>query len=256
MAPAVADDKPLVALPENAPRPPFVWSASLPTTWRIIDLDPSRMDSNIANLLRDDDLVPGVRLSSAQRRAMQQSLKDMATQAREAGVLLALVQPGVDDGEISVVPLLLRWADSTPVPASVLSAQKQVGSKADTSVEPTRSGESFLLACTEGQAGPLTQRRTVYHHQAFVPIASSTWTLTVSSTAPSESVSSEVRDIVARVAASVMGHTEITASTTILSDAVEHEKGVETEENNEVEKPGAGLSRVWVRGEGVYNHAE
>lgn len=249
-ATTATDGKPLLSLPQHAPRPPFVWSAHLPTTWRFIDVDPARTDASVANLLRDDDLVPGVRLSSAQRRAMQQSFKEMATQAREAGILLALVLPGVDNGEISAVPLLLRWIDTAPAPASVLSAQQQLGAKAEASVASTNAGGSFLLASEQGLAGPLTQRRTVYHHQAFVPIASSTWTLAISSTAPSEDVSAEVRDIVVRVASSVVAHTDLAASEVSLGD------GVEPQNTIEIGAPDAGLSRVVVRDKEVYDHVQ
>ena len=90
----------------------------------------------------------------------------------------------------------------------------------------------------------------MYHHQAFVPIASSTWTLAISSTAPSEDVSAEVRDIVVRVASSVVANTDLAASEVSLGD------GVEPQNTTAIGAPDAGLSRVVVRDKEVYDHVQ
>lgn len=198
-----------VGLPPDAPRPLFVWTVSLPLGWRVIDLDPRCTDASIANILRDDDVVPGVRLKSAQKRQLKEALASMAAEARKAGAVWVLVLPGVQEDYVSAVTLLLRWSDSAPRSASVLEIQRQLGADV-TSVEPTLNGESYVLHSSSSLAGPVTDRRTVYTHQAFVPVPSTTWTLAVSATAPDADTGEDVKAIVGRVAASVVAWPEIT----------------------------------------------
>lgn len=235
-----------VALPPDAPRPQFVWTVSLPLTWRAIDLHPQRTDASIANIMRDDDLVPGVRLKSAQKRELKAAITDMATQAREAGAIWVLALPGVHEEHVSVVTLLLRWSDSAPRQASVLDIQRQLG--ADTSVEPTLNGESFVLRSATSLAGPVTQRRTVHTHQAFVPVPSTTWTLAVSATAPDADTGEDVKAIVSRVAASVVAWPNITEQ---LREVEELELPTDSVADTDESPTEAGSSRVWVNSEGV-----
>lgn len=245
-----------VDLPPDSPRPPFTWTVSLPLNWRLVDLHPSRTDSVVANLLRDDDLVPGVRLSSAERRQMKEALLSMAKQAREAGTLLALVFPGIDNGVVAAVTLLIRWVDSSPNVASVMSAQIQFGGD-DTSVERTGKGASYVLRSSESLTGPVTDRRTAYTHQAFLPIASTTWTAVVSATAPSVETSEDTKNVVKRVTSSLIARPDQSAS-----DAPEHQgenrHSSEAEETAEekhqapAEVHEGGSRRVLIDSEGVH----
>lgn len=231
-------------LPPDAPRPDFRWTVSLPTTWRIIDLNPARTDAVISNLLRDDDLVPGARLKRSHQREVKLQMMEMATQARDAGSVLALILPGVLDDTVTAVTLLMRWVDSAPTSASVLGAQKQLGSPEDSTVEETNQGDAYLLVHSQREGGPITQRRTHYTHQAFIPVPNTTWTLVVSATAPSAESSDGVEAIVRRVAASfavVPDDTQLTFS-----------------DDDETDGAGSGqtaFSRVWLSEEGELNNA-
>lgn len=234
-----------VALPPDAPRPQFVWTVSLPLTWRAIDLHPQRTDASIANIMRDDDLVPGIRLKSAQKRQLKDAMTDMATQARDAGAVWVLALPGVHEEHVSVVTLLLRWSDSAPRQASVLDIQRQLGADT-TGVEPTLNGDSYVLHSSTSLAGPVTQRRTVHTHQAFIPVPSTTWTLAVSATAPDADTGADVKAIVSRVAASLVAWPDITEQLREVQ-----ELPTETAVDPAAPPTGAGSSRVWVNSEGV-----
>ena len=236
--------KPSMQLPPDAPRPDFRWTVSLPTTWRIIDLNPARTDAVISNLLRDDDLVPGARLKRSHQREVKQQMMEMATQARDAGSVLALILPGVLDDTVTAVTLLMRWVDSAPTSASVLGAQKQLGSPEDSTVEKTNQGDPYLLFHSQMEGGPVTQRRTLYTHQAFIPAPGTTWTLVVSATAPSAESSDGVEAIVRRVAASFAVVPDDTQLTFNNDDDADGASSAQTP-----------FSRVWLSEEGEVNNA-
>lgn len=173
-----------------------MWSASLPSTWRIIETHPARWKVCAERLVQD--YIPGMRLSASDRRAVMAKLEEVVAQSQKAGVLLALVQPGIVDEKVSAVTLLLRWVDTTPSPASVLAIEKELTGK-DPKVERTGSDVPYVFVSTSHQAGPITDRRTVITHQAYVPVSGTSWTLAVSATAPNKETSDSVAAIVRRV---------------------------------------------------------
>ncbi|GAA1475509.1 hypothetical protein P4N68_01500 [Corynebacterium felinum] len=197
LAPALVDYHP------DAPRPPFIWTAQLPTTWRFIETHPSRW--KIAATRLADDYLPGVRLRSADKRAVLRQIEETVAQAQKTGVLMALVLPGIVEEELSAAVLLLRWIDSHPAPASIVAAQRELAQK-NPQIERTGAGDSYVLVSHTLPTGPLTQRRTAYNHQAFYPIPNTTWTLVVSGSAPNEQLGELVADCVRRVITSVRAH--------------------------------------------------
>jgi len=108
-----------VELPPDAPRPSFLWNIHLPLLmWRYIDLHPSHCDACIDRL--SGDFVPGVRLRAGDRKVVRRRLGEVIAAAREAGVLLGLVLPGVlESGEVSSAVVLLRWHSVAPERACV-----------------------------------------------------------------------------------------------------------------------------------------
>lgn len=193
--------EPWVRYHPDAPRPGFVWNVRLPSSWRVVDIHPARWQVVVKRLA--DDYVPGVRLSAAQKRLVEQQLGQLVEQAQKAGALLVLVLPGVVDGEVSAATVVLRWADSAPIPASVISAERQLAGSRSCVVENTGRGDSYVFASATSQVGPVTDRRTAYTYQGFLPVASTTWTLAVSGSAPSEDTGEIVADIVRRIISSV-----------------------------------------------------
>lgn len=241
-------------LPPDAPKPDFRWTVSLPTTWRIIDLNPTRTDAVINNLLRDDDLVPGARLKRSHQREVKQAMVDMATQARDAGSLLALILPGISGEEVVAVTMLLRWVDSAPAAASVLDSQKQLGLPEDSTVEKTNQGDPYLLFHSQMEGGPITQRRTLYTHQAFIPAPGTSWTLVVSATAPNAETSESVEAIVRRAAASFVVVPDDAEFVFTDSDEI-----TQADANQSSEPTSGGettMSRVWLSKEGFTHNAE
>ncbi len=97
---------PLVRFHPDAPRPPFLWSAQLPVTWRVLDTHPAQWRLTVERVA--DDYLGGVRLSSAQKRAVKQQLEQVVQQCQKAGVLVALVLPGVIGEDVSAATLLFR----------------------------------------------------------------------------------------------------------------------------------------------------
>ncbi|AKK06272.1 hypothetical protein CMUST_09780 [Corynebacterium mustelae] len=186
----------LIEYHPDAPRPQFMWSASLPSTWRIIETHPARWKVCAERLVRD--YIPGVRLSASDRKLVMAKLEEVVAQSQKTGVLLALVQPGIVDEQVSAVTLLLRWVDTAPSPASVLAIEKELTSK-DPQVERTGNDVPYVVASTSHQAGPITNRRTVFTHQAYIPVSGTSWTLAVSATAPNKETSESVAAIVRRV---------------------------------------------------------
>ena len=189
---------------------------------------------------------------------MKEALLSMAKQAREAGTLLALVFPGIENGVVAAVTLLIRWVDSSPNVASVMSAQNQFGED-DTSVERTGKGASYVLRSSESLTGPVTDRRTAYTHQAFLPIPSTTWTAVISATAPSAETSEDTKNVVKRVTGSLIARPDQPAS-----DAPErlgedpHLSDVESATEEKQQEPAGehegGSRRVLIDSEGVHAH--
>ncbi|WP_257160273.1 hypothetical protein [Corynebacterium cystitidis] len=201
---------PLVRFHPDAPRPPFLWSAQLPVTWRVIDTHPAQWQLTVERVA--DDYLGGVRLSSAQKRAVKQQLEQVVQQCQKAGVLVALVLPGVVGEDVSAATLLFRWVDSSPAPASIVAAERQLQGKAPV-VEQTGRGDSFVFASMTGQVGPVSNRRTAYTYQALLPVAGTSWTLMVSGSAPSQDTGEIVADVVRRVVASVRPYPDTVGET-------------------------------------------
>lgn len=204
-APLTATSPPTIEYHPDAPRPSWAWGAQLPLNWRYVDTHPARWRTCVDRLA--DDYLPGVRLSSPQKKAVKAQLEQAVAQAQKAGVLVLLVLPGMEGEAASAATLLLRWVDSSPSPASVIAAQRQLQAK-DPVVERTGRGDSFVFASTTGLVGPVTDRRTFYTHQAFLPVAGTTWTLVVSGTAPSEETGAAVANVVRRLVSSVRTYTD------------------------------------------------
>ncbi|WP_257203431.1 hypothetical protein [Corynebacterium cystitidis] len=214
-SPPGSSGAPLARFHPDAPRPPFMWSAQLPVTWRVIDTHPAQWQLTVERVA--DDYLPGVRLSSAQKRAVKQQLEQVVQQCQKAGVLVVLVLPGVVEDDVSAATLLFRWVDSSPAPASIMAAERQLQGKAAV-VEQTGRGDSFVFVSMTEQVGPLSNRRMAYTYQALLPVAGTSWTLMVSGSAPNQDTGEIVADIVRRVVASVRTYPD-TVGETLFDDA-------------------------------------
>lgn len=180
----------------NAPRPNLLWSARLPTSWRLIDTHPSHWKSKAKRI--SEDYIPGVRLKSAEQKMVYRQLENTVKAAQDAGALLTFVLPGaLDDGQVSAATLVMRWQDSAPNQASLQPAKTAFP---DLEMRKTESGKSLGFIKTKKRVGPLSQRQTAHTAQAFLPIPQSTWTLVISGTAPTEDLGEMVSALVIRLA--------------------------------------------------------
>ncbi|WP_342318511.1 hypothetical protein [Corynebacterium mayonis] len=218
-APIGATAAPTIEYHPDAPRPSFVWAAQLPLNWRYVDTHPAKWRTCAERLA--DDYLPGVRLSSPQKKTVKAQLEQTIAQAQNAGVLVVLILPGLEGEDASAATLLLRWVDSSPSPASVIATQRQMQAH-NPIVERTGRGESYVFVSKTGLVGPVTDRRTSYTHQAFLPVAGTNWTLVVSGSAPSEETGAAIASVVRRLVSSVRTYAD-TAGQRVIEPAASGE---------------------------------
>ncbi|SES25831.1 hypothetical protein [Corynebacterium cystitidis] len=186
---------------QEAPRPPFKWRVELPPTFCVLDIHPETWRGRIDRTV--EAVFSGFRLKSAQKRQAGQILSQAVKAAQDAGAVAVLLKGGVVEGSVlSVASLTFGWMDSSPQSASLVSVEEACQG-ALVEYGRTRAGVGWVLAESTRQSGPMTDRRDVYVHQGFLPLAQTTWTLVVSGVAPSLETSETMRKIVTRVVNSV-----------------------------------------------------
>lgn len=185
-----------------APRPRFLWQANLPLNWRLIDTHPDASPHRLQAIA--EDFIPGHRFSRSDQKLIVKQLEALVTAARDSEVLLTFILPGVGaHGEPTSATLLFRWYDSSPDYASLATA-KQALAGADTTTDMlSPRGQTWIKAEGCRQTGSVSNRRTSYNHQAFLPIATTTWMLVISGTAPDEASGQVLGELITRLANSV-----------------------------------------------------
>lgn len=184
-----------------APRPNMVWTVSLPTNWAFLDTRPDAWSRSMDRII--DDFYLGRRLRPAERRTLREKVEATVKGAQEAKVLMSFLLPGAtDEGEVATSSLFLRWANTAPRRAGLRMITDTFAAGKDLSSHQSRFGQSYAMFSEVVKVGPYTDRRDMWNHQAFIPVESTTWTLLVSASAPSEGTSEPVRQVVARVAES------------------------------------------------------
>lgn len=197
----------------DAPRPRFLWQASLPTNWVRIDTHPEASPHRLSQIA--ENYIPGHRLKRAEQKLVLQQLEQLVKAARDGNILLTLILPGLsEDGQATSATLLLRWYDSSPEFASLRTVEQAFSTKDATTQQCTSpKGTAYVHSSNTTQSGPISQRRTTFHHQALLPIPSTTWTLVISGSAPDEETGELLGNIVKRVANSVQAHPETLGET-------------------------------------------
>lgn len=194
----------------EAPRPQFLWQASLPMNWAVINTHPEASPHALSQLAQD--FIPGHRFARKDQKLILAQLEQLVAAARDNGVLLTLLLPGVDNaGQPTSATITLRWYDQTPEYATLDTARAAAEkSKSSTTVteQSSPTGSAWLLSSSTSQVGPLTDRRTAHHHQAYLPIATTTWTLLISGTAPDAETAESMKNIIIRLANSVTAYPE------------------------------------------------
>ncbi|WP_257203197.1 hypothetical protein [Corynebacterium cystitidis] len=185
----------------EVPRPPFMWTVELPPTFSVLDIHPQTWRGRIDRSV--DALVPGYRMSAAQKRQAGLILTETVLAAQKAQAVAVLLKGGVIDGPlIAATSLVFRWADASPRLAS-LGAVKKAFSGQHVEERSTPGGMGWVLVESVEQAGPVTDRRAVFVYQGFLPIPGTSWMLIVTASAPSEDTKDSVKDILIRVVGSV-----------------------------------------------------
>lgn len=191
----------------DAPRPRFPWRASLPSSWIYLNTHPD--SSKFQTQLIAENYIPGHRFSRSEQKLIVRQLEETISAARKSKVLLALIQPGVDsNGQPTAATLLLRWYDSSPDYASLATVKEAMSNQtasAHTEVTECTTPQSvaYLMTSRVQNTGSITERRQIFHQQAFLPLPASTWTLVISGSTPDADSNAAMRDIVIRITNSV-----------------------------------------------------
>ncbi|WP_290259090.1 hypothetical protein [Corynebacterium felinum] len=197
------------ALPEfhpEAPRPDFTWTVHLPSSWHLLETHPDLALESTATLANAS--LAHTTMEEQQRTLVLRHLEETITQAQNLRVLMAMVLPQWDKDEFQTGFVVLRWVDSFPMYASVSSTQQQLEAF-DPKVKLTDAG-GYFVALSRSYLGndPAHPDRMHYSHQAFVPLPGTTWTLVVSGSAPTSSLSAIVEHMVQRIAASLRAYSD------------------------------------------------
>ncbi|RAV31517.1 hypothetical protein DLJ54_07920 [Corynebacterium heidelbergense] len=193
----------------QAVRPNFLWTAKLPTHWAFLDTHPSRWKRQLDRIV--EEYFAGRRAPAAERRILLRHLEQLVQGAQNQKVLFTFLMPGVvREGEVSACTVFLRWQNSSPTLASLRDLEATFGPSKELVHYRTGAGDPYVAFSETGKTGPLTDRRPIFHHQAFVPIPTTTWTLAVAGSAPTEETSQHVRDVVLRIANSIRAYPETT----------------------------------------------
>lgn len=196
-------DVPLRALDFHpaALRPNMVWTVSLPTSWAFLDIRPDAWSHSTDRII--DDFYLGRRLRPAERRTLRGKVEATVKGAQDAKVLMSFLLPGAtDEGEVATCSLFLRWANTAPRRAGLRMITDTFAAGKELASFQSRFDQPYAMFSEVVKVGPYTDRRDMWNHQAFIPVDSTTWTLIVSASAPSEDTSESVREVVTRVAES------------------------------------------------------
>ena len=210
----------------DAPRPRFLWQASLPTTWMFLNTHPeasARQSEIIA-----ENFIPGHRFKRAEQKLIIRQLDSAISAARKAKALVTLVLPGVNEiGEPSAATLVLRWYDSSPDMSSMSTIKRAFEKKAALMEEAnTPRGNAYAVVAETTKTGPLDNRRDAYHRQAFIPVAGTSWTLVASGTTPDPETDEKMKDVITRLANSIQAFPESYGETLPSLDVLD---GLETD---------------------------
>lgn len=187
----------------GATRPSFLWKVSLPTNWIYVNTHPEASIHQVQSIA--EDFIPGRRFRRSEQKQIARQLQATIDAARKGRYLLTLILPGLNEkSEPSAATLFLRWYDSAPDYSSIGTVQRAFeASTALVEEQSSSQGSAYLTAANVTQTGPLSDRRSAYHRQAFIPVADTTWTLVASGTTPDADTDKDMAAVITRIANSV-----------------------------------------------------
>lgn len=214
----------------HAPHPPFAWYVSIPSTWALLDTNPTSWQRNAARLV--DDRFAGRSLKAADRRAVLGFLEQLVADCQRAGAALSMIQLGrMSTGAVGGAGLHLAWYDSEHEQASLAMVRQSLPRSGTVDEVSTPAGPALLHTERASIIPPgATARVQSRVLQLYLPLVGTTWTAVLSAATPHPEMEPVLGEIVVAVARSIQP--------VVLAEAAEPDPSDDFEAVPPVDAPG------------------
>ncbi|MFD7653965.1 hypothetical protein ACFV4N_08300 [Actinosynnema sp. NPDC059797] len=193
----------MIQLNHHAPHPPFAWYVSIPSTWALLDTNPTTWQLSLTRLV--DERFAGRSLRAADRRAVTTFLEQLVADCQRAGTVLSMVQLGrMTTGQVGSAGLHLAWFNSGHQPAGLALVRESLPRSGTTEELTTPAGPALLHtdeASTVPPGGTLRVRSRV--QQAYLPLPGTTWTAVLSAATPHPEMHTVLDEVLRAVITSI-----------------------------------------------------